>query len=35
MKGRILTKALLEKFREHLILEERSEATMENMRLII
>ena len=29
MKGRILTKALLEKFREHLILEERSEATIE------
>ena len=29
MKGRILTKALLERFREHLILEERSEATIE------
>ena len=29
MKGRILTKALLEKFREHLILEERSDATIE------
>ncbi len=29
MKGRILTKALLEQFREHLILEERSEATIE------
>lgn len=29
MKGRILTNALLEKFREHLILEERSEATIE------
>ena len=29
MKGRILTKALLAKFREHLILEERSEATIE------
>lgn len=29
MNGRILTKALLEKFREHLILEERSEATIE------
>ena len=29
MKGRILTKALLEKFREHLILEERSDTTIE------
>ena len=29
MKGRILTKALLAKFREHLILEERSDATIE------
>ena len=29
MKGRILTKALLERFKEHLILEERSEATIE------
>ena len=29
MKGRILSKALLAKFREHLILEERSEATIE------
>lgn len=29
MKGRIMTKALLEQFREHLILEERSEATIE------
>lgn len=29
MKGRILTKALLEMFKEHLILEERSEATIE------
>lgn len=29
MKGRILTKSLLEKFREHLILEERSDATIE------
>ena len=29
MKGRILTKALLEKFREHLILEEMSDATIE------
>lgn len=29
MKGRILTKALLEQFREHLILEERSGATIE------
>ena len=29
MKGRILTKALLEQFKEHLILEERSEATIE------
>jgi len=29
MKGRILTNALLEQFREHLILEERSEATIE------
>lgn len=29
MKGRILTKALLAKFREHLILEERSSATIE------
>lgn len=29
MKGRILTKALLERFKEHLILEERSGATIE------
>lgn len=29
MKGRILTNALLEQFREHLILEERSDATIE------
>ena len=29
MKGRILTKSLLEMFREHLILEERSSATIE------
>lgn len=29
MKGRILTKALLAKFKEHLILEERSSATIE------
>ena len=29
MKGHILTKVLLEKFREHLILEERSDATIE------
>lgn len=29
MKGRILTKALLERFKEHLILEERSDATIE------
>ena len=29
MKGRILTKALIEQFRVHLILEERSEATIE------
>ena len=29
MKGRILTKTLLEKFKEHLILEERSSATIE------
>ena len=29
MKGHILTKVLLEQFREHLILEERSEATIE------
>ncbi len=29
MKGRILTKALLDTFKEHLILEERSEATVE------
>ena len=29
MKGRILTKALLEAFRAHLILEERSDATVE------
>ena len=29
MKGRILTKEILEAFREHLILEERSEATIE------
>lgn len=29
MKGRILTKALLEQFKEHLILEERSSATIE------
>ena len=29
MKGRILTKALLDRFEEHLILEERSEATVE------
>ena len=29
MKGRILTKVLLEQFKEHLILEERSDATIE------
>jgi len=29
MKGRILTKVLLNKFKEHLILEERSNATIE------
>ena len=29
MNGRLLTQALLEQFREHLILEERSEATIE------
>ena len=29
MKGRFLSKALLEEFREHLILEERSSATIE------
>ena len=29
MKGRIFTKTLLEQFKEHPILEERSEATIE------